>query len=70
MRNILSHIGAAMAVLGVLSIVMNVLNREILLMSWTSNWGDVAGWIIRVAFVIVGFILYRLDKTGGKGAAQ
>ncbi len=56
----MKKIGGFMAVLGILAIVMNFLDRVPRLLMWIYNWGDTTAWIIKIGLVVVGGALYFL----------
>ena len=56
----MKKIGGFMAVLGILAIVMNFLDRVPRLLMWIYNWGDTTAWIIKIGLVVVGGALYLL----------
>ena len=52
-----------MAIFGIFAIVMGFLDRVPSLLIWIYNWGETTAWIIKVALVVMGGILFFL---GGK----
>jgi hypothetical protein len=56
-------IGSYMAFFGVFAIVLNFMDRVPSLLMWIYNWGDSVAWIIKIALVVIGAILYFM---GGK----
>ena len=51
-------IGTYMAFFGILAVILGFLNRVPTLLMWIYNWGETAAWIIKVALIVVGGILY------------
>lgn len=47
-------IGAALAILGAGSFVLNMLEREFTLLMWIDNWGAEVGTAIRIGMIVVG----------------
>lgn len=67
MDNIKSKIGQAglvIAAMGIMSIVLSIFNYNIRLLSWIDNWGETAGWIIRILLIVGGGGLFLFFKGG------
>jgi hypothetical protein len=45
------------------------LQREFVLLSWISNWGETTAWVIRGAMVVVGGALWLMGNKA-EGAAK
>ena len=56
-------IGTYMAIFGILAIILNFFNAVPRLLAWIYNWGEGEAWGIKIAFVIVGAILYFIGKN-------
>jgi len=56
----LKSFGALLLFYGVASIVLDFVNMVPRLMAWIYLWGDTNAWIIKIAFVVVGFALTRV----------
>jgi hypothetical protein len=69
-KSTLSYIGATMAVLGLLAIVLNFLDRVPRLLIWIYNWGEGTAWVIKILFVVIGATLYFMAKRGGEAAQE
>lgn len=52
--------GLALALMGVVSIVLSFIDYNIKLLAWIDLWGETAGWIIRIALIVVGAGLFFL----------
>jgi len=65
MKSSLSYVGASMAVLGLLAIVLDFLNRVPKLLFWIYNWGEGVAWVIKITFVVAGAALYFMANKGG-----
>lgn len=61
------NIGSTMVVLGILAIVLNFVNMVPSILYWIYSWGDTTAWIIKIATIVVGAILYFM---GGKGEVE
>lgn len=49
----MKRIGSYMAIVGIVAIVMNFLDRVPTLLMWIYNWGDTVAWIIKIGLVVV-----------------
>lgn len=52
-----------MAILGLLAIVLNFMDRVPRLLMWIYLWGDTVAWIIKIALVVVGGALFFFAKS-------
>lgn len=43
---------------GLMSIVLNLVGYNLRILMWIDLWGDVVGWLIRVALVVGGGVLF------------
>ncbi|MBY0486602.1 MAG: hypothetical protein K2P85_05365 [Flavobacteriaceae bacterium] len=57
----MKKIGSFMAVIGILAVVMNYLDRVPTLLMWIYNWGDTVAWAIKIGLIVVGGALYFLS---------
>jgi hypothetical protein len=53
----MKSLGIYMSFFGFASMVLQLIGREFVILSWINNWGIGTGWIIRIALVIVGGML-------------
>ena len=56
-------IGGFMFFMGVGSSVLYFLDREFILLSWVSMWGETTAWIIRGLLAVVGGILWLIGQN-------
>lgn len=63
-------IGTYMAIFGLLAIVLNFFNAVPRLLAWIYNWGEDVAWGIKIAFVIVGVILYFMGRKQEENIAN
>lgn len=63
-------IGTYMAIFGLLAIVLNFFNAVPRLLAWIYNWGEGVAWGIKIAFVIVGVILYFMGRKQEENVAN
>ena len=65
----MKSIGMYLAIFGAISIGLNFLGRELMLMSWADNWGSTVGWVIRIGMIVVGLaIMFLVPKSEEEGA--
>ncbi len=65
----MKSIGGLLFFFGLGSMVLHFMQREFVLLSWISNWGDTAAWVIRGAMVVVGGALWLMGNKS-EGAAK
>lgn len=59
-------IGSYMVFFGLFAIVLNFIDRVPTILMWIYSWGDTTAWIIKIALVVVGAILFIMGgKTEG-----
>lgn len=63
----MKELGSAMLFFGIGSIVLNMIGLEFIILAWIDMWGPTVGWIIKVALIVVGALLYL---TSGKEAEE
>ncbi|MFI1745439.1 hypothetical protein [Thalassobellus sediminis] len=56
-------IGSYMVFFGAFAIILNFLDRVPSLLIWIYTWGDTTAWIIKIALIVIGAILFFM---GGK----
>jgi len=66
----MKSIGLYMMLGGVISIVLNFLGRELVILSWIDNWGETVGWIIKGGLIVVGGLLYFLMPAAAEEEQQ
>ena len=55
-------IGGYIAFFGLFAIILKFFGRVPRFLFWVYNWGDTLGWIIMIAFVVLGGTLFYLGK--------
>lgn len=65
----LKEIGAAVAVFGLGSMVLNFMDMNFEILMWIDTWGDGVGWAIRGALMAGGAGLFLLGSLAGRGTA-
>lgn len=59
----LGKFGALLAVFGLASSVLSFFDYNLRLLIWIDIWGTGIGWALRIAFILVGAILFFLFGT-------
>ena len=58
----MQNIGSTLAILGILAIFLDFFNRVPKVLAWIYNWGDGVAWGIKIAFVVVGGVLWLIGR--------
>lgn len=66
----MKSIGSFMFIIGVLAIVLNFFDRVPKILVWIYEWGDGVAWVIKIALVVVGGILYLMGNNSEKEPKQ
>ncbi|WP_298781851.1 hypothetical protein [uncultured Polaribacter sp.] len=59
----MKKIGSTLIILGLLAIVLNFANRVPRVLLWIYFWGETTALGIKIAIVIVGFLLWNFGKN-------
>ena len=59
----MKNFGSFLLLLGVLAIVLDFFNYVPKLLFWIYEWGDGVAWIIKIALIVVGGILWLLGRN-------
>lgn len=54
----MKNIAGLLVLLGAGSFVLDLLNREFILLMWIDTWGVTTGNVIRIGMVVVGIVLW------------
>ena len=58
----MDRLGGLLALFGVASIVLHFMDMNLKILMWIDNWGEGAGWGIRIGLIVVGVALLMLGK--------
>ncbi len=58
----MKSIGSILFIYGLLAIIMNFFNAVPRLLLWIYNWGEGTAWGIKIAFVVVGAVLWIMGN--------
>jgi hypothetical protein len=61
-KSILTTIGSLMVLCGIASAILSFFGYNLRLLLWIDSWGLVAGWIIRIALIVVGGVIFFIGK--------
>mgnify|MGYP000075690853 CR=1 FL=1 len=53
----LSGLGGTLALVGLVSSVLSLVNYELVVLMWVDRWGTGVGWGIRIGLIVVGALL-------------
>ncbi len=57
------QIGGFLALIGVVSSVLNFIDYNLRILMWIDMWGATVGWIIRISLIVGGLILMFVGKS-------
>jgi hypothetical protein len=69
-KGIIGKIGLVAAALGIMSIVIGFFNYEIRIFKLLDYFGTTAGWVIKIALIIVGAALFFILGNGEEGEEE
>lgn len=59
----MKSIGAVLVLLGAGSFVLNMLDRQFVVLSWIDNWGSQVGTAIRIGLIVIGAVLWFMGNS-------
>ena len=65
-KSYMASLGAFLVIAGVVSIVLSFFNYNLRILMWIDRWGPTAGWIIRIALVVAGALLFFIGRASSK----
>jgi len=51
-----------MAIFGIICIALTLIDILPNFLMWIHNWGEMTAWFIKIAFVVVGIVIYFMDN--------
>jgi hypothetical protein len=66
----LQQLGGAVALAGIASIILALIDYNLRVLMWIDLWGTGAGWAIRVGLVVLGGVLFFVGAMGAKPEAE
>ena len=58
MKGMIGKAGLVAAAMGIMSIILSFFNYNVRLLAWIDIWGETVGWVIRIALIVVGAVLF------------
>ncbi|WP_296313480.1 hypothetical protein [Winogradskyella sp. UBA3174] len=62
----MKRLGVYITLFGVAAIALPYFDRQLYILSWIDNWGDVISWIIKISLIVVGTVIFFSNKFKGK----
>jgi hypothetical protein len=62
----MKKIGSTLIILGILAIVLEYVNMVPRVLMWIYNWGDTVAWGIKISLIIIGAVLWLIDRKSQK----
>ena len=59
----MKSIGGFLAIAGIASAIYNLMGRELIIFTWINTWGPTVGWVIRIAAIVIGAVLFFMGKS-------
>lgn len=66
----MKNIGGLMVLLGLGSIVINLIGYEFRLVSWMDNWGTTVGYALKIGLAVIGAILWFIGNKQESSEAE
>jgi len=63
-------VGSFMALIGIAAIVLNFFGMVPKILIWIYEWGEGVAWAIKIAFVVIGAVLYFMGAPKEEEAAE
>lgn len=62
-RNIIVVLGFSLFLIGVISVVLNLVGLELQMLSFLESFGRTAGLIVKIIMIFGGMILFYISRT-------
>ncbi|MGY8644338.1 MAG: hypothetical protein ACKVJU_24990 [Verrucomicrobiales bacterium] len=59
----MKRIGSFLAIVGLASVIFNLLGRELMIFAWIGTWGPTVAWAIRIGAIVLGAIMFFMGKS-------
>ncbi len=60
MKRFLANIGGFLAISGIISTILYLIDYEVSILSWVDSGGPMLGWVIRVGLIVIGVLMFFL----------
>ena len=58
MRRLITNLGGFLAISGVISSILYLIDYNLKILAWIDSWGSTMGWVIRIGLIVAGVALY------------
>jgi len=58
----MKFLGLMLLIIGLAAIALSFTEIQFIFLSWINNWGATTGWVIKIAMVVIGFLLYYFNR--------
>lgn len=62
-KGLFTLVGMVLIGIGFLAIMLNMIGLRFEFLTWIDNFGRFAGFLIRIAFIVVGFVIIAVAQT-------
>lgn len=66
----MKRLGAYIALFGIAAIILPYFNRQLYILSWIDNWGEIVSWFIKIGLVVLGTVLFFKVKSSAKNDTE
>jgi hypothetical protein len=60
MKRFLANIGGFLAISGIISTILYLIDYEVSILSWIDSGGPMLGWVIRIGLIVIGVLMFFL----------
>ncbi len=60
MKRLLANIGGFLAISGIISTILYLIDYEVSILNWINSGGPMLGWVIRIGLIVIGVLLFFL----------
>lgn len=60
MKRLLANIGGFLAISGIISTILHLIDVDVSILDWIDSGGPMLGWIIRIGLIVTGVLMFFL----------
>jgi hypothetical protein len=60
MKRLLANIGGFLAISGIISTILYLIDYEVSILAWIDSGGPMLAWVIRISLIVIGVLLFFL----------
>ncbi len=60
MKRLLANIGGFLAISGIISTILYLIDIDVSILNWIDSGGTLLGWIIRIGLIVLGVLMFFL----------